>query len=320
MPNASAKADQDGMKSAHEELTARTDALRFRASALREVRAYFDGAGFCETETPVAIKAPAAEEYIEAPPAGDSLFLRSSPELELKRLVCAGMERIYELGPCFRMNESGRLHRSEFTMLEFYMAHTSYIGLMDFMREMLSSVAVKLNGTTETVFRGTKFDFGKDWEIISVREAFRMFAGGKSPDELAKQEGLFELVLCDEVEPRLPKDRPCALVDYPVRFGAFARAKEADPTLVERWEVYCAGVELANTYGELTDARIQRERFAEFAETRRRNGLAEYPRPDEFLEAMDHGMCECSGSALGFDRLVMLLAGKDSISEVSFPL
>lgn len=304
---------------AHEELVSRTDALRFRAKAMKEVRNFFDNANFCEVETPAAIKAPAAEEYIEAPSAAGSLFLRSSPELEMKRLLCAGMERIYELGPCFRMNEKGSLHKSEFTMLEFYMAHTSYLELMTFMAEMLKNTALKLNGTTKTIFRGNEFDFGKEWEIISVRDAFKRFAGGKSPDDLAKEEGLFELVLCGEVEPKLPKDRPCALIDYPVRFGAFARTKPSDATLVERWEVYCAGVELANTYGELTDAALQRARFSEFAATRKRNGLAEYPQPEEFLEAIDCGMCESAGSALGFDRFVMLLAGKDNIDDVSFP-
>lgn len=304
----------------HEKLVSMTRALEFRAKVLKAVRKYFDGHSFVEIETPVAIKAPAAEEYIEAPSAAGDLFLRSSPELEMKRLVCAGMNRIYQIGPCFRMNEKGSLHRSEFTMLEFYMANTDYIELMDFMADMLKTVAYEVNGTTRTRFRGQDFDFGQPWEKITVRDAFSRFANGKSPDVLACEEGMFELVLCDEVEPRLPKNVPCAMIDYPVRFGAFARTKELDPTLVERWEVYCGGVELANTYGELTDSAVQRDRFMEFAETRKRNNLAEYPAPLEFLEAIDSGMTECAGSALGFDRLVMMLAGADSISECAFPI
>ena len=128
------------------------------------------------------------------------------------------------------------------------------------------------------------------------------------------------MVLVDKVEPKLPKDRPCVLIDYPVRFGAFARPKPSDPTLVERWEIYLGGLELANTYGELIDAAIQRERFARFSETRRQQGLAEYPEPVAFLEAIDRGFPPCAGSAMGFDRLVMLLTDHTDINEISFPL
>lgn len=299
-------------------LTARIGALTYRAKALQAVRRYFDQAGFVEVETPVGILAPAAEEYIECPRAGD-FFLRSSPELQMKRLLCAGMDRIYQIGPCFRAGENGRLHRSEFSMLEWYMAHCDYMELLKFTQGLVRETAHRLNGSSKIRFRGKQIDLDAPWEIISVRDAFQRYAG-RSADEAAEEEGLFELLLTDKVEPALPEDRPCVMIDYPVRFGAFARPKSSDPGLVERWELYIGGVELCNTYGELCDPQIQRERFLEFAETRKRNGLAEYPVPDAFLDAFDEGMPESAGSAMGFDRLVMLLAGMDEIGDVSYPL
>lgn len=299
-------------------LAKKIPALRLRAKVLAAVRRAFDSRGFIEVETPVAIAAPAAEEYIEAPRAG-SLFLRTSPELEMKRLLCAGMERIYQLGPCFRENENGRIHRSEFDMLEFYMAHADYLQLLDELRSILIDVAIGVLGTPSAVFRNRTIDFSAEWEVVSVRDAFRRFAG-VSADKAAETEALFEQILTEQVEPALPKDRPCVLIDYPIRFGAFARVKNSDPTLTERWELYVGGVELANTYGELTDPVAQRARFDAFRRKRAALGMVEYPSPDAFLDALDSGMPDSAGSALGFDRLVMILAGADRISDVAFPL
>ncbi|MBQ7730492.1 MAG: EF-P lysine aminoacylase GenX, partial [Lentisphaeria bacterium] len=264
------------------------------------------------------IAAPAAEEYIDAPPAG-AFFLRTSPELEMKRLLCAGMDRIYQIGPCFRAGERGRLHRTEFDMLEFYMAHADYLELLDTIRAIIVEAAVACTGGTKIRSRGCEVELGGEWTMLPVREAFRTFAN-VSADEVAEQESLFEEILVEKVEPNLPKERPCVLIDYPIRFGAFARAKASDPTLAERWEVYVAGVELANTYGELIDPVVQRERFAAARATRKRLGLTEYPEPTAFLDAIDRGMPPAAGSALGFDRLVMLLAGADSLSQIDFPL
>ena len=293
-------------------------ALKFRARVLSAVRAGFDSRGFTEVTTPVRIAAPAAEEYIDAPPAG-AFFLRTSPELEMKHLLCAGMERIYQIGPCFRAGERGRLHRTEFDMLEFYMAHADYLELLEVIRAILVETAVKCTGGTKINARGFEVELGGEWAVIPVREAFRKYAN-VSADEVAEQESLFEEILVEKVEPNLPKDRPCVLIDYPVRFGAFARAKVSDPTLAERWEVYVAGVELANTYSELINPAVQRERFAAARATRRRLGLTDYPEPTAFLDAIERGMPPSAGSALGFDRLVMLLAGADSLSQIDFPL
>jgi lysyl-tRNA synthetase class 2 len=299
-------------------LQKRVPALAFRAKVLSAMRRTFEAQGFLETDTPCAIQAPAAEEYIEAPSAGD-FFLRTSPELEMKRLLCAGMEAIYQIGSCFRSGENGRIHRSEFSMLEFYHAHWDYLQLLDFLRNAICKVAMDVNGTTVLQYRGNTIDLAQEWEIISVREAFNRYAP-MSADEAAEEESRFEILLTEYVEPNLPKDRASVLIDYPIRFGAFARAKASDPTLAERWEIYIGGVEIANAYGELTDPVIQSSRFRQFAETRAKHQLAEYPQPVDFLYDLQCGMPDSAGAALGFDRLVMLLYGAESLEEIAFPL
>ena len=290
-----------------------TRAFEFRSNALSFTREYFRNNGFFEVETPIAIRAPAAEEYIEAPRLESGLFLRSSPELEMKRLLAAGMKRIFELGPCFRLGESGRRHRQEFTMLEWYMAGSDYRELLQFTIGLIRSLAERLQVPREIC------DVSQEWELIPVREAFRRFADADA-DRCAEEESLFEQVLVEKVEPNLPKDHPCVLIDYPIRFGAFARPKKEDPTLAERWEIYIHGVEIANAYGELIDPAEQEARFRKYNLKRKENGLSEYPEATEFLEAIRYGIPESSGCALGFDRIVMLLFGALTLSEVSFPL
>ena len=291
--------------------------LEFRARVLSLVRKSFDALGYLEVETPCGILAPAAEEYIEAPAAGD-FFLRTSPELQMKRLLAAGMEKIYQIGPCFREGENGPRHKSEFTMLEYYECGVDYLTLLEHTLQVIRETAMALHKDLLLPLPdGKKLDLGK-CEIISVREAFRK--AGENADKCAEEEGLFELVLVDKVEPELPSDRLCVLMDYPIRFGAFARPKKSDLTLAERWELYGRGLELANAYGELIDPVIQKERFRAFAETRKRQNLRTYPEPEAFLEAIEYGIPEASGAAMGFDRLVMLLSGAKNIGEISFPL
>lgn len=307
MPNASTKPDSLAY------LSDRIRAFEFRSNALSLTRDFFRRNDFFEVETPIAIRAPAAEEYIEAPRLESGLFLRSSPELEMKRLLAAGMKRIYELAPCFRAGENGRLHRQEFTMLEWYMANSNYREMLDFTIALVRHLAKELNVSAELC------DVAQEWELIPVREAFRKFAG-EDADLCAEEEARFETVLVEKVEPNLPKDKPCVLIDYPIRFGAFARPKPEDPTLAERWEIYIHGVEVANAYGELIDPVEQESRFLKYNKKRAENGFAEYPEATEFLEAIRYGIPPSSGCALGFDRIVMLLFGAKTLADVAFPL
>ena len=165
MPNASAKAEKTGVES----LRALGKVLALRSGIASSLRRAFEAAAFIETETPVGIIAPAPEEYIEAPKAA-SFFLRTSPELQMKRLLAAGMERIYQLGPCFRAGENGRRHRQEFTMLEYYMVHADYLELLTFTKSFLASICADLHGSHRFRFAGETIDIDK-LEIIPVREA-----------------------------------------------------------------------------------------------------------------------------------------------------
>lgn len=193
------------------------------------------------------------------------------------------------------------------------MAGADYREMLDFTKEMIRFLAEKLRVPREVC------DVSGEWQIFSVRDAFRAFAN-EDADRCAEEEARFETVLVEQVEPKLPKDVPCVLIDYPIRFGAFARPKAEDPTLAERWEIYIHGVEIANAYGELTDPEEQERRFLRCNRKRVESGLPAYPEATEFLEAIRAGIPASSGCALGFDRIVMLLFGAKTLAEVSFPL
>ena len=232
----------------------------------------------------------------------------------MKRLLAAGAERIYQIGPCFRRHEEGRLHNPEFTMLEWYRANADYMDILNDTRALLIRVCRDVKGGVSFTHRGRPVDVGGDWSIMTVRDAFREAAGW---DPVASFDpDRFDLDLVNKVEPALPADRPCVLKDYPSAVAALARRKPGDPAVAERWEVYLAGIELANAFSELTDAREQRARFVACAEERRKAGRPVYPLDEEFLDAMDRGMPPCAGIALGVDRLVMILGGAESIEDV----
>jgi len=269
-----------------------------RAGLFSRIRRYFDENGFIHVETPVRIAAPAPEEFIEAPRSG-TRFLRCSPELEMKRLVCAGYEKIYQIGPCFRQDEFGSRHREEFTMLEWYETGADYLKLMDFTAAMINSV------------------LDLPVEKITVDEAYRKYAGISAQD--AMMQDVFDEVMVEKVEPNLGRNGMTFLMDYPASRASLARLKADDPSVAERWELYINGLELANAYSELTDAAVQRERFAAECAARAASGMADYPEALEFLESLECGMPECAGCALGLDRLVMVCTQANDIGEVTFP-
>ncbi len=290
-----------------------TAALRGRAALLAAVRAFFAAQGFLEVCTPVRVRAPAPEEHINAVPAAGA-WLRPSPELHLKRLVAAGHGRIYQLGPCFRHGEVGRRHREEFTLLEWYWAGAGYLELLAQTEALVAATAHALAGAAGSLGDGPRVDWTPPFARVTVDEAFRRWAG-RSP-QAAIAAGEFELDLVDKVEPQLPRDRPCFLLDYPIALGALARAKPDAPAWAERWELYAAGLELANAYGELTDGAEQRRRFAAATAARTAAGHPAYPTDEAFLAALDRGLPACAGCALGVDRLLMALTGATDIAAV----
>ena len=275
------------------------DCLSERARVLREIRAFFDVRGFTEVETPVRIPAPAPEPHIDCPPSGD-WFLRASPELQMKKLLAAGMERIYQIGPCFRAGEKGRRHSPEFTMLEWYRANADYSDIARDAEELVAEV-LRPRGSAAL-------------PRVTVREAYRRWAGW-DPVEAWDQDR-FDFDMATKIEPNLPKG-PLFLMDYPAPAASLARLKADDPRVAERWELYVDGLELANAFTELTDPVEQRRRFESARAERRALGEADYPLDEEFLDALAR-MPPSGGVALGVDRLVMLACGVRDISDVRF--
>lgn len=270
-----------------------------RARVLRQIRAFFDARGFTEVETPVRIPAPAPEPHIDCPPSGD-WFLRASPELQMKKLLAAGMERIYQIGPCFRAGEKGRRHSPEFTMLEWYRANADYSDIARDAEELVAEV-LRPRGSAAL-------------PRVTVREAYRRWAGW-DPVEAWDQDR-FDFDMATKIEPNLPKG-PLFLMDYPAPAASLARLKADDPRVAERWELYVDGLELANAFTELTDPVEQRRRFESARAERRALGEADYPLDEEFLDALAR-MPPSGGVALGVDRLVMLACGVRDISDVRF--
>jgi len=282
--------------------------LHKRSTLLKGVRAFFYEQDFMEVETPIRIPAPALETHIDAPPSGRG-WLRTSPELQIKRLLVAGCERVFEMGACFRESECGQRHNPEFTMLEWYRLQADYLDILRDTEQLVQAVL-----PTPLMYQGVWIDLSSPWTRITVREAFLKWAGWDPV--LNWDANRFDEDLVAKVEPALPKDRPCVLIDYPAPAAALARLKPHDPAVAERWEVYIGGLELANAYTELCDPVAQRERFRLAAEERQRLGKTVYPIDEAFLSALEEGLPPCGGIALGIDRLVMLACDADDIAKV----
>ncbi|MFH0879024.1 MAG: EF-P lysine aminoacylase EpmA [Lentisphaerota bacterium] len=301
------------MKSEKDRLQTLRAVLEKRALILRAIRRFFEERNFLEVETPIRIPSPPPEVHIDAEPSG-GLFLRSSPELHMKRMLAAGYPRIFQMGACFRQGEFGVHHNPEYTMLEWYRADADYTDILLDAKALILFVAQEVLGGVELSRKGGKIDLGPVWERLTVSQAFIQFAGW---DPVAAFDAdRFDLDLVEKVEPALPKNVPVVLADYPAPTAALARRKPGQPEISERWELYIAGVELANAYSELTDPDEQEIRFTSWNEQRSAMGKEAYPIDQLFLEALRSGMPPSGGIALGVDRLVMLLTGAPTLDEV----
>jgi lysyl-tRNA synthetase class 2 len=276
----------------------RVELLRRRAEIVRGMRAFFDGEGFVEVETPVRIDAPAPEEHIDCPPVATGGFLRASPELQMKKLLAEGMERIYQIGPCFRDGERGERHNPEFTMVEWYRRGAGYLDIADDLERLLARLGLPVRARR-----------------LRVRDAYRAHAGW-DPWEGAWDGDRFDFDMATKVEPALAgMGGGVFLTDYPPQAASLARVSRGGEPFAERWEFYWGGMELANCFTELCDGGEQRTRFCAAREARRALGEADYPLDEEFLAAVPR-MESAAGVALGVDRLVMVLTGARSISDV----
>ena len=287
--------------------------LRQRAGLVSALRAYFDERNFIEVETPLLIKAPAPEEYIEGIPV-ENAFLRTSPELQMKEMLCAGYEKIYQIGACFRKNEFGVRHRPEFTMLEWYETKNDYLQLLEFSADLLRFAAQKTLGSLQIEYQDKTIDLALPPQIITVRDAYKKYAD-IDVDKIAAEE-CFDEIMTSQIEPNLGIGQMTFLIDYPANRAALARLKADNSEIAERWELYLGGMEIANAYGELTDPVEQRKRFEEAQVIRAKNNFVPYPFPEDFFKALESGMPECSGCALGVDRLAMIFTNSANIADL----
>lgn len=292
-------------------------ALHRRAQVLQVIRHFFTERGFLEVETPLRIPANAPEEFIDPVPALP-WQLQTSPEICMKRLLCRGYDKIFQICHCWRADERGSRHLTEFTMLEWYRAQATYHDLIQDCVELLKNVADSCTPDASFTQNNIKICPNKTWQLFSVKEAFLRFA---KADALASvQNGLFDELLTSAVEPALENfEAPVFLTDYPAQLAALARLKQDDPCYAERFELYVGGLELANGFSELTDPHEQQARFEEANRIRKKMGKEPLPLPKPFLDELS-AMPPSAGIALGVDRLVMLTIGAERIDQViAFP-
>ncbi len=263
-------------------------------------------------ETPVRVPTTAPEEHI-TPFGSDAWFLSPSPELHMKRMLAAGYDKLFQLSHCFRSGERGRWHNPEFTLLEWYRTGADYRQVIQDTEQLVVTLADKLGLGHQIKYRGQDIDITLPWPRVTVRDAFVRAAGW---DPTAQADSLrFDTDLVTKVLPSLAASRPTVLMDYPAAMASLARLKPGDAGVAERAEVFIGGLELANIYSELSDAREQEQRFREtIAQIGQETGQSR-ALPRKFLEAVAH-LPDCGGAALGIDRLVMLLCNADAIDEV----
>ena len=324
--------------------------LRLRAEILARTRKFFSDRGSLEVETPAIVRSPGVDAHVDAIPVslrpggaeGAELhrWLATSPEYHMKRLLAAGSGPIHQLGKAWRDGEHGRLHEPEFTLLEWYRPGSDDSALMDETEELVRVLAAEFAGG---VLRHRKHEAlaaleGEAFPRVTFREAFQEHAGLdpvsdpesrlglalraagiKAPRPAAREE-LVDLLLACVVQPMLGISLPCFVTDWPIDRAALARirpGRDADSSLSSaRFELYACGIELCNGYYELTDSVEQRRRIDAENARRVQLGKPPYPVDQDFLAALDDGLPDCAGNALGIDRLVMMLMGAESLGDV----
>ena len=308
-----------------------------RSKVIRGIRRFLDDRGFLEVDTPVLVPVAAgahAKPFVTHHNALDQqLYLRIATELYLKRLIIGGFDKVYEIGRVFRNEGIDQDHNPEFTLLESYEAYADYNDIMEMVEQMVSTIAIEVNGSTKVAIGQDVIDFAPPWQRVSLREELEKRSGvdleSYNDDALRQKAGevgidtkvlesrgrLIDKLLSTFVEPRLIQ--PTFVLDYPEEMSPLAKAKPDSPGYVERFEAFAFGMEIANSYSELNDPKIQRERFETQAQIQRLYENEEVDRQDDdFLTAMEYGMPPTGGLGIGIDRLVMLLAGQPSIRDV----
>lgn len=339
-----------------------------RIDILKLIREFFWSQNFLETDTPIAVRLASQEPYLNPLPvtihppdfaaakplrAGDpngkseQFYLRTSPEYALKKLLAAGYEKIFELSKCFRDFESfGGNHNTEFTMLEWYRAPGKLQNIMDDTENLFKFVAEKTSGKILR-YKDVEINIFEKWERVTMKEIWQKYSGinlddnltieqlsntarvrGYSVSEADAYEDLFFKIFLNEIEPKLGLDKPVFVYDYPAQMSSLSRLC-ADVRYAERFELYAGGLELANAFGELTDAAEQKKRLEEDKDLRRKLGKETWPVDPDFIEALRSGIPAgglaghssegaAAGIALGVDRMVLLFTGAKDLNEVIF--
>jgi elongation factor P--(R)-beta-lysine ligase len=309
--------------------------IRLRAQLLRRARDFFHQRGFLEVETPLVSADVVVDRHLDPvsvtladdprrPAIGRSLWLQTSPEFGMKRLLAAGAEAIYQVTRAFRNGETGPLHNPEFTMIEWYRTGDGMREGMNLLSEFCETLLER--GPAERLSYAEAFTHhvGLDPHSASVAD----LRAAAERQRLAAPESLgddrddwLDLLLVECVQPRLGRPRPSILFDYPASQAALARVRDGSPPVAERFELYVEGIELANGYHELLDADVLRQRAAAANRQRIADGKPPLPAESRLLAAMDAGLPPCAGVALGFDRLVMIAADARTVAEVmAFPI
>lgn len=314
-----------------------------RAKVNASLRRTFDGHGFLEVETPmlqVQHGGAAARPFITHSNAFDTeLYLRIAPELFLKRAVVGGIDRVFEINRNFRNEGADSTHSPEFAMLEAYQAYSDYNGIADLTQELIQNAAIAVAGsTTVTWADGTEFDLGGEWDRISMYDSLSAAAGREItpatsleelqtlaaevgvvvPDKVATHGKLVEELWEHFVKGGL--ERPTFVMDFPVDTSPLVREHRTIAGVVEKWDLYVRGFELATGYSELVDPVIQRERFVEQAKLAARGDDEAMRVDEEFLRALEHGMPPTGGMGMGIDRLLMAITGLGIRETILFPL
>lgn len=316
------------------------ETLRVRSRILARIRAFFAGRGFLEVDPPIALPFPNIDPNVfpvrvaDAAGRGARLFLHTSPELSMKKLLAAGSGDIFYLGRVFRDREGSPLHNPEFTMLEWYRAGAGADAVMGDIEELCRDLAREVLGREEIRRDGGSVSLAGPWARWELSDAFSELLGAKPTDggglraALSRRgarpgaderwDDLFFRACVDVVEPALRGRGPVFLTGFPSALAAMARRRDGDASVCERFEGYVAGIELVNGYEELTDPGEQEERLAELAARHRHRTGEELCVDPDFLDALRRGLPPCSGAALGVDRLIMLLMDRDSIADVGY--
>jgi lysyl-tRNA synthetase class 2 len=314
-----------------------------RIKIIKLLRQFLDARGFLEVETPMMQPIPGgatARPFLTYHQALDlTLYLRIAPELYLKRLVIGGLDRVYEINRNFRNEGLSIQHNPEFTMLEFYQAYATFEDLMELTEELICFVAEQLLGTLSFTYQGEVIDLTRPWRRLDLRESLTRL-GGIPPEVVRSHEALVQLALTEGVtlrpgegygraltklfdllvEPKLTA--PTFILGYPLETSPLSRRSDTDPEVVDRFELFIAGREMANAFSELNDPVDQRQRFEQQVAARLA-GDEEAPHAvdEDFIQALEHGMPPTAGEGIGIDRLVMLLTDSPSIRDVIlFPL